>query len=117
LASVGDRADVEEWWFPMRKIFFVRAAAVVAALFVASFISVPSFPHTGLLTTPAISVDRSLKGDRLRRIDPTVWPHDVGSPVVPGQPGSLEKIPVGCDSAFSPISAPRLAKIFRRCVA
>jgi hypothetical protein len=26
-----------------------------------------------------------------------------------------EKIPVGCDRAFSPVSSPRLANVFQRC--
>jgi hypothetical protein len=49
----------------MRPILFVRGAAVVAALFAASFSSFPSFPSTGLFTINPSTVDRTFKGDRL----------------------------------------------------
>jgi hypothetical protein len=28
---------------------------------------------------------------------------------------SREKVPLGCDGAFSPVASPRLANVFRRC--
>jgi hypothetical protein len=45
-----------------------------------------------------------------------VWQHELGSPVSPAQPASREKVPLGCEAAFSSISAPQLANIVRRCV-
>ena len=93
---------------------WVRIAVVAVALFAASFISFPSFPSTGMLT-PAPSVNRALKGDRLPSLYPAVWPHELGfSPAKSRQHG---KVPVGCDAAFSQISAPRLADVFGRCTA
>jgi hypothetical protein len=99
----------------MRRVFLVRVAGVMLALFTASFISFPSFPSTGMFTSgPAPSVNRLLKGDRLPSV--AVWQHELGSPVSPAQPASREKVPLGCEAAFSSISAPQLANIVRRCV-
>jgi hypothetical protein len=95
----------------MRPILFARAVAVVTALLAASFISLPSFPSTGLFTVSPPIVDRTLKGDRL----PLPFSAQrIGAPIVPTQQ-TREKVPVGCDGAFSPVSSPRLANIFRRC--
>ncbi len=91
---------------------FVRIAAVLSGLVVASFLTFPSFPSTGVFAlTLSVSVDRSLKGDRLpvaRSVDKTEAP--------PASQTSRD-IPFGCERAFSPISAPRLANVFRRCAA
>jgi hypothetical protein len=40
----------------------------------------------------------------------------VGAPQKPKRQQSREKEPVGCDGAFSAISAPRSANVFRRCM-
>jgi hypothetical protein len=69
-------------------------------------------PAFFLSFTPAVPVDRTLKGDRL----PLSGPADKTEMPVQSAPSSREKIPVGCDRTFSPISSPRLADIFRRCV-
>ncbi len=96
----------------MGRILFVRTAAVVSGLLFASFVAFPSFPSTGFLSfTPAVPVDRTLKGDRL----PLSAPTDKTEMPVPSAPSLREKIPVGCDRAFSPISSPRLANVFQRC--
>jgi len=101
----------------MRVPFFVRFASVALALSLASFVAFPSLPNSAplwLTTTPPASIDRTLKGDRLPLLAPINKSHELGLPVTPEQ-GRHGKIPVGCDPAFSPISAPRLANIFRRC--
>ena len=101
----------------MRVLFFVRFASAALALGVASFIAFPSMPNSvplWLTTTPPVSVDRTLKSDRLPLVTPINKSHQLGSPAKPEQ-ARFEKIPVGCDPAFSPISAPRLATFFRRC--
>jgi hypothetical protein len=100
----------------MRRISLVRVAAVVLAVFTASFISFPSFPNTGLFAlSPPLSVNRAFKGDRLPLVEPTVSPQELGLPASPAQSLTRVKIPVGCDSAFSPVSSPQLAHVFRRC--
>ena len=64
----------------MGRILFVRIVAVVSGLLVASFIAFPSFPSTGFLSfTPAVSVDRALKGDRLPLFAPTDKYRDAGA--------------------------------------
>jgi len=95
----------------MGRISFVRVAAIVSALFVASFILFPSFPNAGLLAASApLSVDRAFKGDRL-----PLAADKIRAPASSAQ--AREKIPLGCDPAFSAISSPLLANIFRRCAA
>jgi hypothetical protein len=100
----------------MRGVLWIRVASVVTALLVASFLSFPSFPSTGIFASTAPVVNRALKGDRLPSVTPALLPQQLGLPP-PAQPRVVEKIPVGCDAAFSPISAPRLAHVFGRCAA
>jgi hypothetical protein len=95
----------------MGRILSVRTAAVALVIVVVSFISFPSWPSASLfsLISP-ISIDRTLKGDRLpltARADKAQMPTQTVQSRTP--------IPVGCDRAFSPISAPRLANVFGRC--
>jgi hypothetical protein len=92
---------------------FVRIVAVLSGLLIASFVAFPSFPSTGFrVFTPTPSVDRTLKGDRLP-LDPSSEKAMAPS----ASQTSRDKIPIGCERAFSPISAPRLAGVFRRCAA
>ena len=100
----------------MRSMWSFRVAAVAFALVTASLVSFPSLSTTGvgLSSTPAASVNRALKGDRLPTAKPTAWQHEFRPPVTPLQ--SRARVPVGCDTAFSPISSPRLANVFRRCL-
>jgi hypothetical protein len=95
----------------MRPILFARGAAVVAALLAATFISFPSFPSAGLFTLNPPTLDRAFKGDRLPL---PVGANRIEAPASPTQQ-TREKVPLGCDGAFSPISSPRLAHVFRRC--
>lgn len=92
---------------------FVRIVAVLSGLLVASFVAFPSFPSAGFLAfTHAMSVDRTLKGDRLP-VD-----FSTNKTEAPSAAQALRhEVPIGCDRAFSPISAPRLANVFRRCAA
>ena len=92
---------------------FLRIGAVLSGLLVASFVTFPSFPSAGLhVFIPAMSVDRTLKGDRL-----PLEPHAEKALAPSASQILRDKIPIGCDRAFSPISAPRLANVFRRCAA
>jgi hypothetical protein len=102
----------------MRVPLVVRFASVALASFVAGFVAFPSLPNSAplwLTGREPVSVDRTLKGDRLPLIAPISKSHELGLPVAPGQSQPRAKIPVGCEAAFSPISAPQLANIFRRC--
>lgn len=103
----------------MGALLSVRVAAAMGlvslVLFTAGLISFP-IPTTGAglpATTPAVFVNRALKGDRLPVSRPIIRP-DWGG--LPGHPRSRAQIPLGCDGAFSPISSPLLAHVFRRCM-
>lgn len=63
---------------------------------------------------PAFSVNRFRKGDRLP-LHPagTIW----RDPRAPHGLQSQEKVPFGCDPAFSPVASPSLSMIFGRCTA
>lgn len=67
--------------------------------------------------TPAVTVDRSFKGDRLP------LPSDVNAAVSrretspsAAKPEHPSQIPPGCEAAFSPVSSPRLAYVYGRCM-
>ncbi len=97
----------------MHPILYSRSAAVVAALIAATFVSLPSLSGAGLFAVNP-SVDRTLKGDRLPAAAPGASARKAGAPD-PAKRQSHEKVPLGCDAAFSPISSPALAHVFRRC--
>jgi hypothetical protein len=103
----------------MERSSFVRLVVVVLSLLVGGRVVFPSFPITGLpALTSAALVDRSMKSDRLPldlSADKTEMPLQ-SAPLSDTVPMS-NTIPIGCDRAFSPISAPRLANVFRRCAA
>jgi hypothetical protein len=100
----------------MAKVLMLRlasAAGLVALAFL--FVGVDPFLSAGAgLTsrTPAVSVNRALKGDRLmtgpdRQSDFAAKPS--------AQPRA--QIPFGCDPAFSPIFSPAAANVYGRCMA
>jgi hypothetical protein len=98
----------------MRSVLLVRVAAVLLALFAASFIAFPSFPSAAtFISGLPPTVNRVLKGDRLPLIGRAMQMQELEAPA---QPALARKVPLGCEGAFSSISAPRLANVFRRCV-
>jgi hypothetical protein len=101
------------------RLFWVRVTGVLLALVVASFISFPSFPNGIFVLGSPLSVNRAFKGDRLPSISPAIFPHELGSPLVPNLPGQMhrKKVPLGCDASFSSVSSPQLAHVFGRCTA
>lgn len=108
----------------MCNILSVRLAGAVGILSLASFtvglMAFPSLPTTGAsLSAPksAVSVNRARKGDRLPMLKPIESRDEVGSPLSPLHTLPQGQIPPGCDRAFSPISSPLLAHVFRRCMA
>jgi len=108
------------------------------SLFAAALITLPAWPKTGVglfgaeltgsgLSTPAVSVNRALKGDRLPVNIPRAAPPPLSVPLpharmpeesqpAPARSRTRAQIPLGCDAAFSPISTPLLAHVFRRCL-
>jgi len=63
------------------------------------------------------SVNRTLKGDRLSQVAKRYHQSLKNSSSTETAITSPKRPPLGCDSAFSPISAPSLAHIFKRCIA
>jgi hypothetical protein len=105
----------------MAKQLFVRTASaaglVALALF---FLGVDPFLSAGAVFNNGapISVDRSLKGDRLPVADPAIayapdWQNEFGA-VPRAQPTA--QMPFGCDAAFSTITAASASNIYRRCM-
>ena len=104
----------------MARTLLIRMASAVALLSL-SFLLITLIPFfaadwsgaNGVGRTPAVLVNRAFKGDRLP------GPSDINSAISRGDPPQQAKpprrVPVGCDSAFSPISAPELAHVFGRC--
>lgn len=97
---------------PMVKLLFARIAGAVGLLSLAlffvgliPFLSVDPTAGAGLPgRTPAFTVNHEFKGDRL---PVNLESREVKHP---------QEIPVGCEASFSPISAPRLAYIYGRCI-
>jgi hypothetical protein len=98
---------------------FVRVAGGLGvlslALFlvgVAPFLNADPTAGAGLIQRArAFSVNHELKGDRL-----SLAPVAAASPDVVRSKLRPAEIPVGCEASFSPISAPRLAYIYGRCM-
>jgi hypothetical protein len=70
--------------------------------------------------TPAFSVNREFKGDQLpvsSDLKAALLRNAFESQRSPESQEIPQEIPDGCDAAFSPISAPRLAHIYGRCTA
>ncbi len=101
----------------MSRHLFVSAASglgivLLAVFFVGLIPFLGAAPGAGaglLHRTPAFSVNREFKGDRL-----LIAPISAASSGTK-RPQHPKEIPVGCDASFSPISAPRLAYIYGRC--
>jgi hypothetical protein len=89
----------------MRRASVVRCAALMAALLSISLISFPSFPSTIGFNPNPQTVNRKLKGDRQRTTAP-----------LPSLSRAHKKVPVGCDTAFSPASSPQFATVYGRCL-
>lgn len=105
----------------MARFFYLRAAGAVALCSLA-FLLVSFDPFlsaapigAGLSDrTPAVSVNHFRKGDRL----PLVHPGEVWRDLrVPGTLQSQQRVPFGCDPAFSPVASPSMSRVYGRCMA
>jgi hypothetical protein len=100
----------------MARLLFVRIASGVGIVSLAFFfvgliplLSADPTAGAGLAgRTSAFSVNHEFKGDRLPVSD-----FNWTAARVQRYP---KEIPIGCDASFSPISTPRLAYIYGRCV-
>lgn len=71
---------------------------------------------TGTEPSDKASVNRTHKGDRLPRVAMRYHQSVNNSSSTETATASPKRPPLGCDPAFSPISAPSLAYIFKRCM-
>jgi hypothetical protein len=93
----------------MREISVVPFVGVMLAFVIVGVTVLPTFPGASVLTSlPHAPSNRTIKGDR----SPAVMPDGRSGP----QLQTREKLPFGCDGAFSPVASPSLANISRRCV-
>ena len=96
------------------------------AFLAASALGLPAMGSIAASLTPqaeqsrqSVSVNRALKGDRLPVtvvLRDATRTRDTSSERPDVQPKIKRDAPVGCDPLFSPISAPALAHLYRRCL-
>jgi hypothetical protein len=107
----------------MAKQLYGRLAGAAGLLALAAFFTgIDPFLSLGAgsnVRTPAVSVDRTLKGDRLPLSNPAVsnvpdWQAEFGSSWA-AEPRA--QMPFACDPAFSPILKAKSANVYRRCMA
>jgi hypothetical protein len=107
---------------PMTRILFVRCAGALgvtalALFFVGLIPFLSAEPSAGAGLTATFSVNHEYKGDRLP------LPSDINSAVSRNDIRSRRhlqmpaEVPVGCEPAFSPVSAPHMAYFYGRCMA
>ena len=79
--------------------------------------AVPSASPGANDLTPPVSVNRSLKGDRLPLVHPgaSESQKDWRGQSLPNGLQTREKAPLGCDPAFSPVSSPSRVVVYGRC--
>jgi hypothetical protein len=80
----------------------IGAAMVYSCVIAAGIVGYSGSRATVHAAAPSVSIDRTLKGDRL--------------PLAPAKAAAPDQAPAGCDPAFSPYAAPEHATVFLRCV-
>jgi hypothetical protein len=114
--SNSDRLSVcaSQGWEGLMGSAITRLAIVAAVLCPIVLISFPSFPRTlGTVYKPQV-VERALKSDRLTNAPA---PAKSGSNPLPPLERASKRVPMGCDRAFSSMSAPQFSTLFGRCLA
>ena len=86
----------------------VRFVVVATAIFLIGFVLFPSFLSARGVDFKPQSVNRTLKGDR---------PTKNGHSSQPALQQAAKRVPMGCDRAFSSMSAPQFSTLFGRCLA
>jgi hypothetical protein len=110
-----------------RQLYLRIVSAFGLVALAALFVGIDPFLGVGATLssqTPAVSVNRTLKGDRLPIGNSAILDVPDGQARLAGQP-SIQRMraqtPFACDPAFSlirsPNSAPTAANVYRRCMA
>lgn len=104
----------------MAKLWYLPCSSGLAAFALAfSFLSVQTFLSAAPIqsgiraTKPLFEVNHFRKGDRLPLYRPDAPPEQR----VPDGLQTQQKVPLGCDRAFSPVSSPAAANVYGRCIA
>jgi hypothetical protein len=102
----------------MARLLVLRILGAVAlcslALILVGLAPLPGAAPAGagvISRTPTITVNRFRKGDRLPLLPSETLRRDGASQRLE----SRQRVPVGCDPAFSPVSAPSLSMVYGRC--
>jgi hypothetical protein len=90
----------------------VRSGLIGTALCSIVVISFPSFSSTAGLNVKPQAVERAHKGDRLAIAPPVVKTDPRSQPTLVR---SGNKVPMGCDRAFSSMSSPEFLGLYGRC--
>ena len=111
----------------MARQLYVRIVSALGFVALAAlFVGIDPFLGVGASLssqTPAVSVNRTLKGDRLPVANSAILDVPDGQAQFAGQPSAERRAqtPFACDPAFSlirsPNSAPTSANVYRRCMA
>jgi len=93
---------------------YILSSVIIGSLVAVSMSAIEAGVIAQDSRTPKASVNRTQKGDRLvqssaARVSQRAFRSIQMFPV-------LEMVPLGCEPAFSPITDPRLEKIFGRCL-
>jgi hypothetical protein len=112
---------------PMARQLYLRIASAFGLVALAAlFVGIDPFLGVGATLssqTPAVSVNRTLKGDRLPVANSAILDVPDGQARFAGQPSGERRAqtPFACDPAFSlirsPNSAAASANVYRRCMA
>ena len=109
-----------------RQLYLRIVSAFGLVALAALFVGIDPFLGVGASLssqTPAVSVNRTLKGDRLPVANSAILDVPDGQTQFAGQPSAERRAqtPFACDPAFSlirsPNSAPTSANVYRRCMA
>ena len=110
-----------------RQLYLRIVSAFGLVALAALFVGIDPFLGVGATLsgqTPAVSVNRTLKGDRLPIANSAILDVPDGQARLAGQPSTQQtraQTPFACDPAFSlirsPNSAPTSANVYRRCMA
>ena len=111
----------------VRQLYVRIVSALGLVALAALFVGIDPFLSAGASLssqTPAVSVNRTLKGDRLPIGNSAILDVPDGQARLAGQPSIQQmraQTPFACDPAFSlirsPNSAPTAANVYRRCMA
>ena len=107
----------------VRQLYVRIVSALGLVALAALFVGIDPFLSAGASQTPAVSVNRTLKGDRLPTANSAILDVPDGQTRFARQPSTETRVqtPFACDPAVSlirsPNSPPPSGNVYRRCMA